>query len=137
MSNPHNLHSQIEATQQEIQDAERIAATQDAKRRRGRRNALHILAAILLLGGGAALIAQKDDLRYWLLGPSVEMVHADLNALLTAAAESVDDYRRRNGALPDEIPLPGAGSLVTYRRTDDGHYTLKAALGPISREQTY
>lgn len=84
MSNDNNLQSHITATQNEIHDAERIAAAQE-KRRASARSALQtlilrVIAVIAVIGWAAVLFWQKDELRYWLAGPSIQTVRADLKA---------------------------------------------------------
>lgn len=141
MSNDNNLQSHITATQNEIHDAERIAAAQQ-KRRASARSALQtlilrVIAVIAVIGWAAVLFWQKDELRYWLAGPSIQTVRADLESLLAETAQEVDAYRERTGALPDQLPNPALANLVTYRLAGDDHYILKATLGPVTQEQSY
>lgn len=52
---------------------------------------------------------------------SENVVRADLNATLDAAASAVEDYRTASGVLPDRVPAPALANLVKFEVIDGGY----------------
>jgi hypothetical protein len=136
---PKPLHSQVLDAQDEIKDAQQnVAAQDDARRKPGSwAAARNIVAVIALVGLVGALAWEQDELRYWVMGPSPQSLRTDLEALMAQAAQEVNDYRTQTGKLPDQLPNPALAMVVNYKRDGDAQYTLSAAIGQITLQQSY
>lgn len=137
---PKPLQLHVLDAQDEIKDAEQnVAAQQDTAGQKPGKWATvrNIVAVIALVGLVGALAWKHDELRYWTLGPSPQTVRTDLETLMAQAAQDVNDYRTQTSKLPDELPNPALAMVVNYKRDGDARYTLSAAIGQITLQQSY
>ncbi len=86
---------------------------------------LCVVLAVALFGISQALIPV-----------SAKAVRSDLNAALDAARDTVEDYRRINGRLPERIPVTALANLVHFERRNGG-YHLETSLNGITLSRDY
>jgi hypothetical protein len=67
---------------------------------------------------------------------SAKVVKSDLNAALDAAHDTVEEYRRINGRLPERIPVTALASLVDFERRNGG-YHLSTSLNGMALSRDY
>ena len=67
---------------------------------------------------------------------SAKVVKSDLNAALDAAHDTVEEYRRINGRLPERIPVTALASLVRFERSNGG-YRLTTSMNSLTLSRTY
>ena len=87
--------------------------------------AIGVIFAVALFAIGQALMPV-----------SAEAVKSDLNAVLDAAHDTVEEYRRINGRLPERIPVTALANLVHFERRNGG-YHLSTSLNGMTLSRNY
>lgn len=67
---------------------------------------------------------------------SQKAIRSDLEAALEAAHDTIEEYRRVNGRLPEHVPVTALASLVRFEPSNDG-YRLTSSINGITLSRDY
>jgi uncharacterized membrane protein YukC len=88
------------------------------------------------IGVGVILCAALVAISLSVMPVSKQAIRADLEATLTAAHDTVEEYRRINGRLPERIPVTALAGLVRFEPTNGG-YRLSTTINDMTLSRTY
>jgi uncharacterized membrane protein YukC len=85
---------------------------------------------------GVILCAALVAISFSFMPVSKQTIRSDLEMTLAAAHDTVEEYRRINGRLPERIPVTALASLVRFEPGNNG-YTLTTSINGITLSRTY
>lgn len=88
------------------------------------------------IGVGVLICAALVAISFSFMPVSKQAIRSDLEMTLQAAHDTVEEYRRINGRLPQRIPVTALAGLVRFE-PGNGSYTLTTSLNGITLTRTY
>ena len=88
------------------------------------------------IGVGIIICVALFAISVTLMPVSKQAIRTDLEATLAAAHDTVEEYRRINGRLPERIPVTALASLVHFEPSNGG-YRLSTTINGMTLSRTY